>query len=106
MNQGVEFMQALKENLMTEAFWLRLCFMLLFVVVLEIATSIMGLLILMQFVYRLFSGRCQPNLLGFSDSLALFILQGYRFLTYQTETKPYPFDDWPQSKHQTTDEDC
>ena len=76
--------------------------MLLFAVLVKIATSVMGLLILIQFVQRLFSGRCQPNLLYFSDSLGLFVLQRYQFLSYQTETKPYP--DWPPPQHQTTTE--
>ena len=47
-------MQALKNNLTSEAFWLRLAFMILSVILLEIAASVLILLVLLQFLYRLF----------------------------------------------------
>ncbi len=97
-------MQALKKNLMSEPFWLRLLFMALFLVLVKIATSVMALLILTQFIHQLFTGRCQSDLMNFSNSLGSFILQSYQFLTHQTETKPYPFTDWPKPQ-QPTNED-
>lgn len=88
-------MQALKNNLTSEAFWLRLVFMLLSLVLVEVAASILVLLVMAQFLYRLFNNVSHPKILEFSNSLGLFILQSYRFLSYQTETKPFPFNDWP-----------
>ena len=96
-------MQALINNLTSEAFWLRLAFMLLFLVLAEIAVSIMTLLILVQFVYRLFVGSLQAEIYAFSSSLAKFIWQIYQFLTYQTEQKPFPFCDWPAAEHRPAD---
>ncbi|MDP6969095.1 MAG: DUF4389 domain-containing protein [Gammaproteobacteria bacterium] len=96
-------MQALINNLTSEAFWLRLAFMLLFLVLAEIAISIMTLLVLVQFVYRLLSGSLQAELYAFSSSLAKFILQTYQFLSYQTEQKPFPFFDWPMAEDRPED---
>lgn len=98
-------MQAFIKNLTSEAFWLRLVFMLLFLVLAEIAVSILTLLILVQFVYRLFSGNLQAEIYAFSSSLATFILQSYQFLIYQTEQKPFPFNDWPTAAQQPLAED-
>ena len=91
-------MQALINNLTSEAFWLRLAFMLLFLVLAEIAVSIMTLLILVQFVYRLLVGRLQAEVYAFTSSLSKFIWQTYQFLSYQTEQKPFPFSDWPAAE--------
>ena len=96
-------MQALKQNLMSETFWLRLLFMALFLVLVEIATSVMVLLIVIQFIHQLFTGRCQANLMDFSHGLGSFVLQSYQFLTHQTETKPYPFTDWPKPQQPTNE---
>ena len=90
-------MQALIKNLTSEAFWLRLAFMLLFAVMAEIAIPIMMLLVLVQFVFRLFVGRLQAEIYAFSSSLSKFIFQAYQFLSYQSEEKPFPFNDWPKA---------
>jgi len=91
-------MQALKNNLKSEAFWLRLVFMLLTLVLVKIAAYILVLLVVAQFFYRLFSESSQQTILEFSNSTGRFILQSYRFLSYQTESKPFPFNDWPEAK--------
>lgn len=91
-------MEALKNNLTSEKFWLRLIFMLVTLFLVELATSILVLTVIGQFLYRLFNEDSHGTLLSFSNSLGQFVLQSYRFLTYQTETKPYPFSDWPAAQ--------
>jgi hypothetical protein len=98
-------MQALKDNLTSEAFWLRLVFMLLNLVLVEIAASVMVLLVVGQFLYRLFYGASHVTILQFSNSLGRFILHSYRFLSYQTETKPFPFSDWTEAEDLPQGED-
>lgn len=58
-------MQAFFENLKSEDFWLRLAFMLLFLIGVEVALSVMLLLIMVQFVYRLFMGKLQAEIYAF-----------------------------------------
>lgn len=91
-------MQALKDNLTSEAFWLRLVFMLLSLVLVEVAASVLVLLVFLQFLYRLFSQSSHQTILQFSNSLGRFVLHSYRFLSYQTEDKPFPFSDWPEAE--------
>ena len=91
-------MEALKNNLKSEAFWLRLVFMLLSLLLVEVAASILVLLVIAQFLYRLFNESSHHTILEFSNSLGRFILHSYRFLSYQTESKPFPFNDWPEAK--------
>ena len=91
-------MRALKRNLKDETFWLRLIFMLLFLLIVEIALFVLFVLVIWQFVYRLFVGNSYNDLLHWSNSLTQFVYQIYRFLTYQTDVKPFPFHDWPTPK--------
>lgn len=98
-------MQAFKNNLTSEAFWLRLAFMMLSLLLLKIAAPILVLLVVGQFLYRLFNGSSHLAILKFSNSLGRFILHSYRFLSYQTESKPFPFNDWPEAQDLPPTED-
>ena len=98
-------MQALLKNLTSEHFWIRLFFMLVYLILVEIAVPVLTLFIIVQFIYRLFVGECQADLFRFSSSLTKFVLQAYRFLTYQTEVKPFPFSDWPEADPMPEEED-
>lgn len=72
--------------------------MLLSLLLVEIAASILVLLVIGQFIYRLFNESSHDAILKFSNSLGRFILHSYRFLSYQTESKPFPFSDWPEAE--------
>ncbi len=98
-------MQALLKNLTSEYFWIRLFFMLVYLILVEVAVSVLTLFILLQFIYRLFVGQSQADLFRVSSSLSKFVLAAYRFLTYQSETKPFPFSDWPAADAMPEEED-
>lgn len=90
--------EELKSNLTSSKHWLRLLFMVLFAVILYVAAIVMSFLVALQFLFSLISGRDNRNLRGFGQSLALYIHQTLRFLTYNSEQKPFPFDDWPSTE--------
>jgi hypothetical protein len=79
--------------------------MLLSLLLVEIAASILVLLVIGQFLYRLFKVSSHQAMLKFSNSLGRFILHSYRFLSYQTESKPFPFSDWPEAEDLPEEED-
>ncbi|WP_252179906.1 DUF4389 domain-containing protein [Endozoicomonas sp. 4G] len=83
------------DNLKSESRWLRLLFMVLFYMVAHIA----GLLILLIAIVQVFHGfvKSEPNrrLLDFSASLNQYFYQIIQFVTYNVDTKPYPFSEWP-----------
>ncbi len=78
--------------------WLRLVFMVLFWIALRISEFVVGLTMLMQFVYRISQGEHQPKLMAFGDSLSQYVGSIVEYQTYQTDEKPFPFGKWPVPK--------
>lgn len=70
--------------------------MLLFVVIYNIAEILMGAVAVFQFIYKLVTDNTNTQLLNFGQSLSLFIYQIWRFLTFNSETLPFPFASWPK----------
>lgn len=88
----------LKSNLLSAKHWLRLIFMLLFAALLQVASIIMWVLVLLQFIFSLITGQDNINLRKFGYSLSTYIYQTLKFLTYSSEEKPFPFADWPEGE--------
>ncbi|WP_374440239.1 DUF4389 domain-containing protein [Pseudomonas panipatensis] len=79
-----------KESLILRVFW-----MLLFVLVWHVAELILGVVVVIQLIYRIIYGAPSGSLLAFGDSLSQFLAQIGRFGTFNTEEKPWPFAAWP-----------
>ena len=90
-------MQTFLDTIKTNTFWVRLVLMVIYAIILDIALSLLLLLILVQWVYRLFAGEVQAGLYGFNASLKNFLLDIMNYLLYQTEQRPFPFSDWPDA---------
>ncbi len=90
--------EELKGNLTSSKHWLRLLFMIMFAVILYVAAIVMSFLVVLQFLFSLITGRDNRNLRELGQSLAVYIHQTLRFLTYNSEQKPFPFDDWPSTE--------
>lgn len=87
----------IKSNLISSKHWLRLLFMLLFAAMLQIASIIMWILVIAQFIFSLVTGEDNINLRKFGHSLSIYIFDTLKFLTYASEAKPFPFADWPEA---------
>lgn len=87
--------EELKSNLLSSKHWLRLIFMVLFAVVLQVVSLIMWVLVILQFLFSLITGQDNINLRQFGFSLSTYIYQMLKFLTYSSEEKPFPFASWP-----------
>jgi len=90
--------EELKENLTSPNQWLRLVYMVLFAVLLEIAGFVMLAVIIAQFLFAIFTGSANDNLRRLGDQIATYIYQTLQFLIYNTEEKPFPFSEWPESE--------
>ncbi len=88
----------IKERLKDESFWLRLPFMLLFFIAWRLTELILMGIVLLQLIFRLFKGRSQLQFLTFSSQLTRYSYQIFRYLTFNTEVKPFPFADWPNTE--------
>ena len=92
--------KSLGQRLTTPERWLRLVFMLLFGIISGVAGYIITAVVVINFVWGLVTGEGNDKLRDFGSSLSQYIYQILRFLTYNTEDKPFPFSDWPESEQQ------
>lgn len=95
---GQEDDKPLTENVKSRAIWLRLFFMLVVLFLYSVSRVVVGAVVVVQFFWVLFTGRANPHLLEFGQSLATYTYQIVRYLTFTSERRPFPFDaDWPRS---------
>ena len=85
----------LKTRLLSPEHWLRGLFMLLFVAIACVASYVMLVLVIIQFLFALISGSSEERLQAFGGQLSQYLYQILRFITYNDEQKPFPFSDWP-----------
>jgi len=85
----------IKSNLTSSKHWLRLFFMLIFAAVLHVASILMWILVIAQFIFSLITGQDNHQLRKFGHALSIYIFDTLKFLTYASEEKPFPFADWP-----------
>jgi hypothetical protein len=85
-----------KETRTTQTIWLRGLYMLLFALLYSVAEVVLWTVVLVQFGYRVFNDANQPRLLEFGATVARYIYQVLRFLSFNTEVMPFPFSDWPE----------
>lgn len=78
-----------------QGFWFRIIFMLLYWVVLNIAVTVFGVLLIIVSLIKLGSKHEPVTLSSWLNRLASFIQQIFSFMAYKTEEKPYPFQPWP-----------
>jgi hypothetical protein len=86
-----------KDNIKSESFWLRSLFMVLFLVIYRLVDVLVLLVAISQWLYVLLTGDASTSLSRFASGLGAYVAQIIRYLSYNTEEKPFPFSDWPQT---------
>lgn len=84
-----------KQNLLNPDLWIRLVYMLVFAALLCIARIVIYAVAVLQFLLVLLSGSDNQNLREVGQIAAKWSLQAFYFLTFNSDQKPFPFDDWP-----------
>ncbi len=84
-----------KKRLTSRDIWIRALYMVFFTIAYSISELIITLLVVFQFLAILFTGHANEPLLRFSNNLSTFVYQILRFVTFNTETQPFPFSTWP-----------
>jgi hypothetical protein len=74
---------------------IRILYMLLFAVVFWILGWTLAVTAIVQLVLRLLNGGPNAEVTRFGAALARYARQVIEFLTFVTETLPYPFTEWP-----------
>ncbi len=86
-----------KEDMTPQEAWTRGLFMVMFFILLQLAKLVAGMVVVLQFLFTIFTNQTNDNLLHFGASLSRYIYQIWRYLTYNTETQPFPFASWPDT---------
>jgi len=91
----------LERNLRARSTWLRLVFMIVIGICHELARLVGAVIVLLQFLHVLFTGKPNARLLDVGLSLAQYVYQVVEYLTFNTEVRPFPFDaEWPAPRRQ------
>jgi Domain of unknown function (DUF4389) len=75
--------------------WTRGLFMLLLILACHISWTVAFIVTVIQFVMVLTGGKRNDRLAAFGGSLGRYLQQIVCFLTFASETMPFPFSDWP-----------
>jgi hypothetical protein len=87
--------EVMKQRLTSRNLWTRALYMLFFVLAYGIAEAVVAVVVIVQFIFLLISGRANENLLVFGNNLSTYVRQILQFQTFNSEHLAYPFGDWP-----------
>lgn len=86
----------LEQNLKSRATWTRLLFMVISAILVWLASLVGLVVVVLGFLMVLFTGEVNRELRGVGQSLAVYIYENIRFLTFNTDDRPFPFGNkWP-----------
>jgi Flp pilus assembly protein TadB len=87
---------SIETHLKSRPTWLRLVFMLIFYALISVAALVSTVVVVLGFLWVLFTGDTNPQLKKTGQSLATYLSQVLRYLTFNSDERPFPFDlDWP-----------
>ena len=75
--------------------WIRLAYMVLFALLVMAARLLVSIVVILQFALVLVFGRDNENLRSLGQGLGKWVYQAIMFLTFNSNDKPFPFDEWP-----------
>lgn len=90
--------QSTKDNLVDRGIWSRGLYMLFFLLAYTIAETLLGLLVVFQFIAALVTRRVNDPLQRFGANLSAYIYQILQFESFNSESRPFPFSDWPDEE--------
>ena len=88
-----------EENIRSRSTWLRLLFMLIYYVLISLAGLVGTFVVVVGFFWVLFTGEVNQQLRQVGQGIASYIYEIVRYLTFNTDDKPFPFGrDWPSAE--------
>ncbi|MCF6305092.1 MAG: DUF4389 domain-containing protein [Rhodobacteraceae bacterium] len=75
--------------------WMRGLFMVIFMILLNVAVTVLAVVAIVQFFWLLFKSEKNQGLTDFGKSLSKWFRDVVRFQTVETNTKPFPWAAWP-----------
>jgi Flp pilus assembly protein TadB len=91
----------LEKNVTEKSTWVRLLFMIVMGVAWSVAVFVTSVVVVVNFFYVLFTGKTNARLTEFGQALASYLYQIVRFMTFNTDIRPFPIDaEWPSAKEE------
>ena len=81
----------IEENIKSRSTWLRLLFMVAFYAIGTVVTVVLSLVVVLGFLWVLFTGEKNSQLQQAGQVIAGYLYEIIRYLTFNTEDKPFPF---------------
>lgn len=86
----------IEENLKSRATWTRLLFMVICYILVSIASFVGTFVVVLGFLWVLFTGEVNRQIQQVGQSIAAYIYEIIRYLTFNTDDRPFPLgNDWP-----------
>ena len=85
-----------KTNILNTETWIRLLYMIVFVLLSFVARIVVWVVAVLQFLLVLITGEGNPNLRDLGQGTSKWTYQAFLFLTFNSDDKPFPFADWPK----------
>jgi len=82
----------IEEHVKSRSTWLRLVFMLVLYVLATLASAVGSVVIVLGFLWVLFTGETNRQLQRAGQVIAAYIYEIIRYLSYNTDDRPFPFD--------------
>ena len=85
-----------EENIKSRTTWLRLLFMCIYAVIISLTAMVGSVIVVLGFLWVLFTGEVNRELRQIGQAIADYMHEIIRFLTFNTDEKPFPFGGaWP-----------
>ena len=78
-------------NIKSRSTWLRLLFMVVFYVLATVTSAVLSVVVVLGFFWVLFTGEKNSQLQQAGQVIAAYLYEIIRYLTFNTEDKPFPF---------------
>lgn len=78
--------------------WMRGLLMVVMALAFQLASTLLGVLAVVQFVLTLVSDKPNERLRAFGQHLGHYLHQIAVFVSFATDVVPFPFTDWPESQ--------
>ncbi len=85
------------EQYQGETGWQRVLFVALFWIVFYVAQTIVAAVAIAQCIFVLLTNNPNQHLLKFGDSLGKYIHDILRYVTFNSDQRPFPFTDFPKA---------
>ena len=80
----------------TDGIGTRFLYLVVFTIIFWISKFVVIALSIIQFLSYLFTGKQNDSLVPFCRQFSKYVAQTAAYLTFTSEHKPFPFEDWPE----------